>query len=148
MNSKSSAKPAGTSATCGQTPSAPPESRSDHRENSVEKLMREVELKRGCSGEGRSAGLTPRQKDVLTCIANYRYQHGISPIFQEMADLLGVSKVVIFEHVSELERKGIIRRDKFKARSIVIAPEWMPRRESSLKFPIVGTISRKGVVTK
>lgn len=64
--------------------------------------------------------LTPRQTDVVVAIRNYRHLHGMSPTMQELADQLGTSKVTIFEHVSALIDKGVLRRDPHKARSLEI----------------------------
>lgn len=49
--------------------------------------------------------LTPRQLQVLTLIRDYQNKHGYSPTMQELADMLGVNKVTVFEHVTGLEKK-------------------------------------------
>ncbi len=86
--------------------------------------------------------LTPRQLDVIVAVRNYRHLHGYSPTMQELADQLGTSKVTIFEHVGALERKGVIRRDKHKARSIEIIPDGrLPDEERSTKLPLLGNIA-------
>jgi repressor LexA len=77
--------------------------------------------------------LTPRQVDVVVAIRNYRHLHGYSPTMQELADMLGTSKVTIFEHVGALEQKRVIRRDKHKARSLEIITE--------KKLPLLGAIA-------
>lgn len=86
--------------------------------------------------------LTPRQLDVLVAIRNYRHLHGYSPTMQELADQLGTSKVTIFEHVGTLERKGILRRDKHKARSVeIIADQRLPDENRNTKMPLLGNIA-------
>jgi repressor LexA len=86
--------------------------------------------------------LTPRQLDVLVAIRDYRYLHGVSPTMQELADQLGTSKVTIFEHVGALEKKGLLKRDKHKARSLEITTdEPLPDEERSTKLPLVGSIA-------
>lgn len=86
--------------------------------------------------------LTPRQLDVLVAIRNYRHLHGYSPTMQELADQLGTSKVTIFEHVGSLERKGILRRDKHKARSVeIIADQRLPDENRNTKMPLLGNIA-------
>ena len=86
--------------------------------------------------------LTPRQLDVIVAIRDYRYLHGVSPTMQELADQLGTSKVTIFEHVGALEKKGILRRDKHKARSLEIdTEEPLPDEERSTKLPLLGSIA-------
>lgn len=86
--------------------------------------------------------LTPRQVDVLVAIRNYRHLHGYSPTMQELADLLGTSKVTIFEHVGALEKKRILRRDKHKARSLeIVGDKKLPDEFRSTKLPLLGNIA-------
>jgi repressor LexA len=86
--------------------------------------------------------LTPRQLDVLVAVRNYRHLHGYAPTMQELADMLGTSKVTIFEHVGALERKRVIRRDKHKARSLeIISEEKMPDENRPTKLPLLGNIA-------
>jgi len=86
--------------------------------------------------------LTPRQLDVLVAIRNYRHLHGYAPTMQELADMLGTSKVTIFEHVGALERKRVIRRDKHKARSLeIVSDERLPDENRPTKLPLLGSIA-------
>ena len=86
--------------------------------------------------------LTPRQLDVLSAIRNYRHLNGFAPTMQELADQLGTSKVTIFEHVGALEKKGVLARDKHKARSLeIIAEEALPDEERPTKLPLLGNIA-------
>ena len=86
--------------------------------------------------------LTPRQLDVVVAIRNYRHLHGYSPTMQELADQLGTSKVTIFEHVGALEKKGVLSRDKHKARSLEIAcDELLPDEDRPTKLPLLGNIA-------
>lgn len=86
--------------------------------------------------------LTPRQLDVLIAIRNYRHLHGYAPTMQELADQLGTSKVTIFEHVGALEKKGILSRDKHKARSLEICTEEaLPDEDRPTKLPLLGNIA-------
>ncbi len=86
--------------------------------------------------------LTPRQLDVLVAVRNYRHLHGYAPTMQELADMLGTSKVTIFEHVGALERKRVIRRDKHKARSLeIVADERLPDENRPTKLPLLGSIA-------
>src|SRR5450432_3961759 len=89
-----------------------------------------------------SMNLTPRQLDVIVAIRNYRHLHGYSPTMQELADQLGTSKVTIFEHVSALEKKRALKRDKHKARSLEITADGrLPDEERSTKLPLLGNIA-------
>lgn len=86
--------------------------------------------------------LTPRQLDVVVAVRNYRHLHGYAPTCQEMADQLGVSKVTIHEHLNALDRKGVIRRNKHKARSLeIISDEKLPDENRATKLPLLGNIA-------
>ena len=86
--------------------------------------------------------LTPRQLDVVVAIRNYRHLHGMSPTMQELADQLGTSKVTIFEHVSALEKKRVLRRDKHMARSLeLVNDDKLPDENRSTKLPLLGNIA-------
>ena len=67
--------------------------------------------------------LTPRQKQILELIRRFRDEHDYAPTLQEMAEELDVSTVTVFEHVRALARKGAIRREKHKTRSIEIVED-------------------------
>jgi repressor LexA len=54
--------------------------------------------------------LTRRQRAILEFIRAYCAEHRISPTLEEIARNFDVSKVTIFGHVAELERKGALRR--------------------------------------
>ncbi|MEI8196319.1 MAG: transcriptional repressor LexA [Phycisphaerae bacterium] len=85
---------------------------------------------------------TPKQLNILIAIRDFRVRNGYSPTMQELADLLGVSKVTIFEHVEALERKSLILRAHNRARSLEIAPTVkLPDEAKSTSFPVVGTIA-------
>lgn len=93
--------------------------------------------------------LTPTQLDTAVLIRNYRHLHGFAPTIRELADARGVSKVTIFEHIGALEAKGVIRRDKFKARSIEIVDDaLLPDQERPTKLPVVGYVVDGKVILK
>jgi repressor LexA len=54
--------------------------------------------------------LTRRQQEILEYLRAYTSEHEISPTLEEIAQHLGVNKVTIFGHISEMERKGVISR--------------------------------------
>jgi DNA-binding MarR family transcriptional regulator len=65
---------------------------------------------------------TKKQQLMAGLIIYHRKLSGISPTVDEIAEEFGVSKATAYEHVYQLEIKGAIKRDKYKARSI------MPKR--------------------
>jgi repressor LexA len=62
--------------------------------------------------------LTPKQLRILTLIRDCQRKNGYSPTMQELADVLGVTKVTVFEHVAGLEKKGLLQRSRHRARSL------------------------------
>jgi repressor LexA len=86
--------------------------------------------------------LTPRQLRILQLIRDSRVSRGYSPTMQELADDLSVSKVTVFEHVEALIRKGALKREANKARSLSIAEGVsLPDEDQPLRFPLVGKIA-------
>jgi len=86
--------------------------------------------------------LTPKQLRILKMIRDTRVAYGYSPTMQELADEIGVSKVTVFEHVEALIRKGALKRDPNKARSLSLTDKALvPDESQPLRFPLVGKIA-------
>jgi repressor LexA len=86
--------------------------------------------------------LTPKQLKILQLIRDSRIVRGYSPTMQELADELGISKVTVFEHVEALIKKGALKRDPNKARSLSICEDAIvPDEAQPLTFPLVGKIA-------
>ena len=86
--------------------------------------------------------LTPKQLRIVQLIRGYRLANGYSPTMQELAQELGVSKVTVFEHVEALIKKGALRRQPNKARSLSICEGTiLPDESQPLSFPLVGKIA-------
>jgi repressor LexA len=86
--------------------------------------------------------LTPKQLKILQLIRDSRIVRGYSPTMQELADELGISKVTVFEHVEALIKKGALKRDANKARSLSICDNTqIPDEGQALTFPLVGKIA-------
>ncbi|MBN2130182.1 MAG: transcriptional repressor LexA [Sedimentisphaerales bacterium] len=63
-------------------------------------------------------GLTPRQLRVLQCIADFHGRQCYSPTIAELAAELSLSRSTVFEHIAELQRKGLLTTSPGKARSL------------------------------
>lgn len=86
--------------------------------------------------------LTPKQLKILSLIRDYQHQHGYSPTMQELADELGITKVTVFEHVAVLEKKGLLRRARHRARSLELSSQVeFPDETHRVRLPLVGTIA-------
>jgi len=86
--------------------------------------------------------LTPKQQRILTFIRDSRLTRGYSPTLQELADEMNVSKVTVFEHVEALIKKGALRRDANKARSLELTANCLlPDEQRPTRLPLVGSIA-------
>lgn len=85
--------------------------------------------------------LTPRQIDVLTCIRDGRRANGYAPTLQEIADVLGISKITVFEHVETLIQKKLLKRRSNKARSLELTSSVSLPDERPTVLPLVGRIA-------
>lgn len=62
---------------------------------------------------------TVSEAKVLSCIRNYRNEHGYSPTMQEIGDALGVCRVTVWEHAHGLIAKGYLRQRGNMNRALV-----------------------------
>jgi repressor LexA len=90
---------------------------------------------------GSSPRLTPKQLRILTLIRDYQRKHGYSPTMQELADTLDVTKVTVFEHVTGLEKKGLLRRSRHRARSLELTSRVEFPDEAPSRLRLVGHIA-------
>ena len=67
--------------------------------------------------------ITKRQRQVYDFISGFVQQNGYSPSFEEIGHGLGLSSLAtVHKHVSNLEKKGLLRRDYNRSRSIDVLP--------------------------
>jgi repressor LexA len=84
--------------------------------------------------------LTKRQREILNYLANYTEQNGYAPSFEEIAEQFRYSSLAtVHEHLSNLERKGYIKRSYNESRAIEILPtEATPR---AIELPVFGSVA-------
>jgi repressor LexA len=97
--------------------------------------------------------LTRRQKEVYDFLAQFVEKHGYSPSFEEIGEGLGLSSLAtVHKHVSNLEEKGLLKRDYNRSRSIdILKPRGRMRQAlggasaamagSGLTLPLMGRIA-------
>ncbi len=91
--------------------------------------------------------ITRRQRQVYDFIANFVQSHGYSPSFEEIGDGLGLSSLAtVHKHITNLEKKGLLRRDYNRSRSIDVLPPRGRLKQSMslaapLTLPLVGRIA-------
>ncbi|HJX82991.1 MAG TPA: transcriptional repressor LexA [Candidatus Angelobacter sp.] len=67
--------------------------------------------------------ITKRQRQVYDFIHGFVQRNGYSPSFEEIGDGLGLSSLAtVHKHVSNLETKGLLKRDYNRSRSIDVLP--------------------------
>jgi len=108
-----------------------------------------------CSGNQQRAGtraeratpdggdrmpLTKRQKEILDHIDGFIGERGYAPSFEEIAHHFDYSSLAtVHEHLSNLERKGYIRKSYNESRSIeVVKPETGPQ---AIELPLFGLVA-------
>ena len=97
--------------------------------------------RRPARGRPPTRPATPRQAEILIFIRDYTYRLGYSPTYEEIADQFGITKVTVFEHLTALEERGLVRRDKHKARSLELARHLQLPDERPSCLPLVGRIA-------
>src|SRR5215475_12501289 len=67
--------------------------------------------------------ITKRQRQVYDFIHGFVQKNGYSPSFEEIGEGLGLSSLAtVHKHVTNLEKKGLLKRDYNRSRSIDVLP--------------------------
>ena len=84
--------------------------------------------------------LTKRQREILTYLSAYSEQNGFAPSFEEIAEQFSYNSLAtVHEHLTNLERKGYIKRTYNESRAIEILPsEATPR---AVDLPLLGSVA-------
>src|SRR5947199_4252058 len=84
--------------------------------------------------------LTKRQREILTYLGSYSERNGYAPSFEEIAETFNYNSLAtVHEHLTNLERKGYIKRSYNESRAIEILPsETFPR---AVELPLLGSVA-------
>ena len=94
--------------------------------------------------------ITRRQREVYDFLQRFVEEHGYSPSFEEIGEGLGLSSLAtVHKHVSNLEEKGLLKRDYNRSRSIdLVKPRGRMRQvlgasaaNAGLTLPLMGRIA-------
>jgi len=92
--------------------------------------------------------ITKRQRQVYDFIHDFVQEHGYSPSFEEIGAGMGLSSLAtVHKHVSNLETKGLLKRDYNRSRSIDVLPvrglmkKMPPRAPAEITLPLLGRIA-------
>ncbi len=81
--------------------------------------------------------LTKRQKQIYDYIADFVQRNGYSPSFEEIGEGMGLSSLAtVHKHVSNLEKKGLLKRDYNRSRSIDVLPPKGSLKKSMVTPPV------------
>ena len=84
--------------------------------------------------------LTKRQREILDYLTRYTDEHGYAPSFEEIASTFQYSSLAtVHEHLSNLERKGYIKRSYNESRAIEILPSDANPR--AIELPLLGSVA-------
>jgi repressor LexA len=84
--------------------------------------------------------MTKRQKEILDYVAAYIEAQGYAPSFEEIADAFDYSSLAtVHEHLSNLERKGYIRKAYNESRSIELVRG--TARPGAVELPLLGEVA-------
>jgi repressor LexA len=90
--------------------------------------------------------ITKRQREIYDFISHFVQDKGYCPSFEEIGEGTGLSSLAtVHKHVSNLERKGLLKRDYNRSRSIDVLPVKGVRRKAPqsapMSLPLLGRIA-------
>ena len=84
--------------------------------------------------------LTKRQREILDYLSSYAEERGYAPSFEEIASQFNYNSLAtVHEHLSNLERKGYIKRSYNESRAIEILPSEAFLR--AVELPLLGQVA-------
>ena len=84
--------------------------------------------------------LTKRQRQILDYLNSYSAEHGYAPSFEEIAEQFNYNSLAtVHEHLTNIERKGYIKRTYNESRAIEILPSDVISR--AVELPLLGAVA-------
>jgi repressor LexA len=84
--------------------------------------------------------LTKRQRQILDYLNSYTAEHGYAPSFEEIAEQFNYNSLAtVHEHLTNIERKGYIKRTYNESRAIEILPSDVISR--AVELPLLGAVA-------
>src|SRR5204862_7778426 len=82
--------------------------------------------------------LTERQQSILDFINEYVKDNGFPPSVREIGRHFGIYPATVQDHISALERKGVLQKKRFQSRTLSVPAS---SRRSTSGIPIVGRVA-------
>jgi repressor LexA len=84
--------------------------------------------------------LTKRQKELVDYLDGYITKQGYAPTLDEIGRHFGLSSLAtIHKHLTNLEKKGLIRRKWNRSRALEVVPQ--QRRAGAIELPLLGRVA-------
>jgi repressor LexA len=84
--------------------------------------------------------LTRRQKEILDFLDRYIERKGYAPTIEETADHFGLSSLAtVHKHLTNLEKKGLIKRDWNRSRALELVPTQVSVK--AIELPLLGRVA-------
>jgi repressor LexA len=92
--------------------------------------------------------ITKRQRQVYDFLQEFMQKNGYSPSFEEIGEGLGLSSLAtVHKHITNLEKKGLLKREYNRSRSIDVLPvrglfkRQVPKAPVEMSLPLMGRIA-------
>ncbi len=91
--------------------------------------------------------LTRRQRELYDWLSDFVHKHGYSPSFEEIGEGMGLSSLAtVHKHITNLEKKGLLKRDYNRSRSIDLLPpkgklKQVMAAAANAELPLLGRIA-------
>ena len=88
--------------------------------------------------------ITNKQAETLTFIKKYMVEHGFPPSVREICKGMDLnSPATVHAHLKQLEKKGIIRKEsnKFRTIELLVDNEFAKKNDELVKVPLLGKVS-------
>jgi len=85
--------------------------------------------------------LTSRQKEVFLFIKKHIGVHSYPPTIREIAEYFDISIKGAHDHVAALRRKGVIKQDDKRSRTMEIVDDQKEGMETFVEIPLLGTVA-------
>jgi repressor LexA len=83
--------------------------------------------------------LTEKQQAILDFIQEYMEEHQYPPSVREIGSHFGVYPATVQDHISALERKGFLQKQRFQSRSLTVSLS--SRKASRPGTPVLGKVA-------
>lgn len=88
--------------------------------------------------------LTSQQQKLLDTIKRYLVKHGYAPTVRELCKEMDLSSTATVQvHINNLEKKGYLKKEESKNRTIelLVENEYEPKNELVIEVPLLGKIT-------